>query len=142
MLLDNLHFIINSFLKQIIMSEDSRLQNLMNYTIFHIGVYISLLGVILGAGLSDTLDPTFFKFPFICYLLAGVCGGVIASNIPEYVSYTEFACDRLRIIKMRTFKFNIWAHTEHVLFWIGTLWIAGTFIFNGTECFIKKVSGN
>lgn len=116
-------------------TENSQLQNLMNYTVFHIGAYISLLGVILGIGTITNINTVFFKVSFICYLIAGACGGVIASSIPEYASFTEFSSVKIGFWRMRIFRYKTWAFIEHFVFWIGTLWIALTFIFFGTKYF-------
>ena len=118
--------------------ENSQLQNLMSYTIFHIGAYITLLGIIIGFA-NKSLNENFFKVPFLCYLIAGICGGIIASNIPEYSSFNEFANSKIGFWIFNVFKYKTWAFVEHLTFWIGTLWIALTFIFRGSKPLLKKV---
>jgi len=117
-------------------SENSQLSNLMSYTIFHIGAYITLLGIIIGFS-SKNLDETFFTPPFICYLLAGICGGIIASNIPEYPSFIKFSQTKIGFWGVKLFKYKTWALIEHLAFWVGTLWIALGFIFGGSSALLK-----
>lgn len=108
-------------------NENSQLQNLMNYTIFHIGLYITLLGIIIGVpALSN--DIHFIKIPFICFLIAGACGGVIASNIPEHKNFSSFSQERIGVLGLKIFKYKTWAALEHLSFWIATLWIAIQFV--------------
>lgn len=117
--------------------ENSQLQNLMSYTVFHIGVYISLLGVILGAGITDKIDFSIFRIPFILYLTAGACGGIIASNIPEHQTFKYFEQQKIGVWGWKIFKYKVWARIEHGAFWIGTLLIAIPFIFKGGKYFLN-----
>ncbi|MCD6012706.1 MAG: hypothetical protein K0Q79_2568 [Flavipsychrobacter sp.] len=104
--------------------ENSQMQNLMAYTVFHIGVYISILGVILGAQIADSINYSFFKVPFAFLLIAGLCGGVIASNIPETDDFDTFKEKKIGPWGMELFKYRVWATVEHVTFWFAVLYIA------------------
>ena len=120
--------------------ENSQLQNLMSYTVFHIGVYISLLGVILGGGISGKLNYKIFRIPFAFYLIAGACGGVIASSIPEFNDFDKFNETRIGLLGLDLLKYKVWAKIEHISFWIGTLSIAIPFLFVGVKYFTEKTS--
>jgi hypothetical protein len=119
--------------------EQSQLQNLMSYTIFHIGAYISLAGAIIAAQFVGGLNFCIFRLTFICFLSAGVCGGIIASNIPEYSSFKQFKDDKIGFWGFKIFKYNTWATLEHVLFWGGVLNVALRFILFGVSA-IKDTS--
>lgn len=118
------------------MSDDPRLSNLLTYTTFHIGVYISLVTAFIGAEvLVGGMNECLLRFSSACVLLAGVFGGLIGSNIPQCKTYDELARGRLSAfgIPGPTLK---WAmHFEHALFWLGILPLACTFIFGGASAF-------
>ena len=67
-----------------VQSESDQLSNLMTYTVFHLGAYITLGAAVIAAGAITNVDHPALRFSLICMLIAGACGGVIASNIPEY----------------------------------------------------------
>jgi hypothetical protein len=105
-----------------------RLERLYDYTKFHIGVYLTLVGAFVAAmadkvGIVDPCSRWFFMPAIAAMLLAGVAGGVIASHLPEAGTFSEFEKQRISFLK-RWFRrrYVWWAKVEHRAFWIGILW--------------------
>ena len=65
---------------------------LLDYTIFHIGVYISLSAVIVAADVFWNRKSVLMPLAVLLLLLAGAAGGVVAGNIPanSATSHSEF----------------------------------------------------
>jgi hypothetical protein len=55
--------------------------------------------------------------------MAEACGGIIASNIPEYSDFEEFSNKRIGLWGRGIFKYRVWATAEHIFFWSGALWV-------------------
>lgn len=76
-------------------SADLRLRMLFDYTIFHIGLYTTLITALFGLmtfghqhqKIKDKLGS--LKFTVFCFLVAGAAGGVLASNMPEHKTFEE-----------------------------------------------------
>lgn len=109
--------------------EDHRLELLMNYTIFHIGLYMTLVGAVIASEAHDLFGPGAIVVSILCFLLAGACGGIIAVNIAEYdvnkssISYFFQGC-RLRAWFFKRgwgIPYELTARVEHGAFWIGVL---------------------
>ena len=56
---------------------------LFDYTIFHIGIYISLGAAIIAASVLWERSDWKLKTVLVLLTLAGMCGGSIASNLPD-----------------------------------------------------------
>lgn len=54
-----------------------------DYTVFHIGIYISLGAAIIAANVLWERSDGQLKAVLVLLTLAGMCGGSIASNLPE-----------------------------------------------------------
>lgn len=123
---------------------DSQLDRLLTYTTFHIGVYISLITAIIGAGILGKIDHSLFRWAAFCFLISGICGGVIGSNIPEFSSYQSFSQAKLGAYGIKLLNYKKWIFIEHSTFWIGVLPIALVYIFLGKEAFIpiSKINEN
>lgn len=72
-----------------------QLKLLFDYTKFHIGLYttlVTLLIALISFGPGDVLlaQKWFLLETTIFFILAGVCGGVVASNIPNYRGMSAF----------------------------------------------------
>ncbi|MEO1005516.1 MAG: hypothetical protein AAFW67_06615 [Cyanobacteria bacterium J06638_38] len=115
--------------------ENAQLDRLLTYTTFHIGVYISLITAIIGAGILGKIDHPLFRLAAICFLISGVCGGVIGSNLPEFADYASFSQAKLGAYGLKLFNYKKWIFIEHTAFWIGVLPIALAYIFLGKEAF-------
>jgi|SwirhisoilCB1_FD_contig_41_4542069_length_465_multi_1_in_0_out_0_1 hypothetical protein len=65
----------------------SQLKMMMDYTLFHIGAYITLstlLVSILGLkAFEDKIASSkyYLFFTLVCFVFAGICGGIVASNL-------------------------------------------------------------
>ena len=119
--------------------EDHRLELLMTYTVFHIGVYMSLVAAVIAsleyAPELFTKSALFVAIPL--YLLAGACGGIIAVNIAEFdvniykvsAFYEGYGLSVLGIPRLHL-EYQRVAAVEHRAFWVATLWLAGSFVWS------------
>jgi hypothetical protein len=115
--------------------EDSRLANLMTYTVFHIGVYVSLFTALIGVGIFGKLDHPILRFAVGCFFVAGVAGAVVGSNIPEHPDFSSFAGTPLGPWGIPLFSYWWWTIIEHGAFWLGILPIVGGFLLWGPKAF-------
>jgi hypothetical protein len=104
---------------------------LMTYTVFHIGVYITLAAAILAAQeLRSTLNHPVMRFSMMGFVIAGICGAVIASNLPESADWKDFVSKRIGPWGLRLAKYGLWATVEHLAFWLGVLVPVGVALFS------------
>src|SRR5262245_4911962 len=102
-------------------SADNR-ELLMSYTVFHIGVYISLAAAILAAQeLRSTLTHPIMRASMAAFIIAGICGAIIASNLPDSMNWAEFVSRKLGPWGFQIATYSTWATIEHLAFWIGVL---------------------
>jgi hypothetical protein len=120
--------------------EDSRLGNLLSYTTFHVGIYISLVTAFIGAGIFGKLDHPVLHWAVGCFLVAGMCGGVVASNITAHRNMDEFSAAEHGSWLFKRIRYNYWTFIEHLAFWLGILPVAFLFIWSGATA-IKSYSG-
>lgn len=113
-------------------TEDKRLERLYDYTKFHIGIYLSAaagVATLIGsehaqwvlAGLIGNKSLLYVAFLFI--VLAGMCGGMVATSVIEKKTFDEFWTSEHR---PRTLCFlkgtgENWVHREHGFFWASLL---------------------
>ena len=106
---------------------DERLKQLMDYTKFHIGMYVTLVSVLVGFISKDytTLVSTSFHYWLlvtICLLVvSGMAGGLIASSIPDHVSYDIFISTRLGPWGAGWIRARECTHLEHTTFWLAAV---------------------
>lgn len=108
---------------------DEQLKHLYDYTKFHIGMYMTLIIGIVGIFTNETIFTAYIEvmpwigFSLFFFLLAGMCGGLIASSIPFYRKFEDF-------IKADLFPWGFDSHLlcaktithlEHTFFWLGTI---------------------
>lgn len=110
-----------------------QLNQLMDYTKFHIGVYTTLNSVLVGSiGLNTVPDGPFRYYLFAtlaCFIIASAFGGLVGSSIPYYKTWDEFASQKLGPWHFKLIP-SLWCtHLEHTFFWIG---IASAVIGLGT----------
>ena len=117
--------------------DSDQLGNLMAYTVFHIGVYIALGTAVIGGGAITHIDHPVLRFSLLCMLVAGFCGGVIASWIPEYKAWNEFVDAKIGVWWARWFCYKQLAITEHAVFWAGVLAPAIMYLVKGAAPFVK-----
>jgi len=103
-----------------------RLGLLMNYTIFHIGVYMSLISAIAALlGLFPTrahVMQTQLLIALGLFLFAGICGGIIASHIPYAKDFETFAnTEYVGVWGFRFIPAWLCMTLEHAFFWAGVI---------------------
>jgi hypothetical protein len=115
--------------------EDHRLELLNAYTIFHIGLYMTLTGALIAVETHDIFPGCIARIAIVCFLIAGACGGLIAVNVAEFDvtlhKTSEFFGDyQLRLWGGNTIaKYRVVAIVEHAAFWIGIITLAIDFLF-------------
>jgi hypothetical protein len=123
---------------------DERLKQLMEYTKFHIGMYTTLCTLLIGIlGLKmfetavDRTRCVLFAV-LICFVLAGMFGGLVGSSIPFHTSFQRFrttpttpawldwVASKWNARVPARFNFNFGWLTgelcttlEHLFFWVG-----------------------
>jgi hypothetical protein len=114
---------------------DDQLKQLYDYTKFHIGMYTTLVTVIIAVFANDTLKQAYSHFvPFMVitllfFIIAGLFGGLVASSVPFYATFYEFTKSRLGPWDSKLFPALICIHLEHSAFWAGCLTAAGGFVW-------------
>lgn len=107
---------------------DERLKQLMDYTKFHIGLYTTLLaGLVLFVSndFAASVHKTFYYWlaaTTVCFLIAGMAGGLVASSIPDYQRYEAF----IEATLGPWWKPDLWTartctQIEHTAFWAGAV---------------------
>jgi uncharacterized membrane protein len=113
---------------------------LMDYTIFHIGLYTTLSTALIALlGLFPNRANVMkwqLVFTLICLVLAGIFGGLVASHIPHFKDFDDFY-NRLWIGPWGFQWIPAWLamSLEHIFFWLGVvfaLWGAGKAIRGNT----------
>jgi hypothetical protein len=100
---------------------DPRLQNLFDYTKFHIALYATLLTLLITAlGYIKLEIVVAVKFTIVCFTLAGACGGIVASNAYESDTLDDFLKKPIGIAFIQL-PGRDWAHWEHFFFWVGII---------------------
>jgi hypothetical protein len=89
-----------------------QLKLLMTYTVFHVGVYMTLGGVMVGLLAKKTTDKgmrCWIIGALSLFIIAGICGGVVAANTSRW-----------------------WMRIEHWAFWLGLVVFLVGFFKTGT----------
>ncbi|MDU9002981.1 hypothetical protein [Sedimentitalea todarodis] len=108
-------------------SNEHRLGMLMDYTKLHIGLYAVVITTLMALRKIDAqIVPEYYRLPIIISLVlvlfAGLCGGIIASNLPEQKDFDQFWDNGVGIWgKNDLFKTRYVARFEHIFFWLGVL---------------------
>ena len=106
--------------------ELEQLKLLFDYTKFHIGIYASLITTLVAAReYWPGRTPGFLKWTLGAFMLAGAAGGVVASNIPAFHSYSIFINTTIGVLDLPIMRAGFWIHVEHMAFWLGMLWTVG-----------------
>lgn len=111
---------------------DPRLERLYDYTKFHIGIYITAAGVMLTIASSDQMRealglsgyPVPFLMAILAMALAGMCGGIIATNCITSSSFDEVWERRIGPWDRKLLTGRYWARAEHGAFWLSAILIA------------------
>jgi hypothetical protein len=105
--------------------ELEQLKLLFDYTKFHIGIYATLIAALVAAReYWPGSTPHFLKGTLTAFIVAGAAGGVVASNIPAFTSYSAFTSGSIGVWWFQM-KGDNWVHVEHAAFWLGILWAVG-----------------
>lgn len=94
-----------------------QLKLLMDYTKFHIGVYLTLGTAGLTLIKLQLLDISQMLPGVGLLFIAGAAGGIIASSIPEHSSWESFKSSKLEIFGKETKGYSFWSKVEHYTFW-------------------------
>jgi hypothetical protein len=129
-------------------SEDKRLARLYDYTKFHVGIYLSFaagISALLGTEKTGWFVATLVSenrpllyCSLLLMLLAGMCGGIVASSTIECEAFDDFwtkpqgpqALSRLsrrrflHWLRRLCFHGSTWAMLEHIFFWASLLFLA------------------
>ncbi len=107
------------------------LEKLFDYTKFHIGLYLTLTTSYVAAtsvknkegNVLLSIDQCYFWPAVLCFIVAGLSGGVIASSITQTSARSSKAFLAQEIgpweIRELHFKALKWTWIEHTAFWIG-----------------------
>ena len=105
---------------------------LLDYTIFHIGVYISLAAAIAAADVFWNRKSMLMPLSVLLLLLAGAAGGVVAGNIRANAdgSHSEFLTKPAMVLYDWQMPFNYWwvIAIEHTAFWVAIALLLGKFL--------------
>lgn len=128
------------------MSEDGRITRLLDYTKFHIGIYLSSAGVMvtLVAAAADGSKLSFIRSLFaapwalavaaVFMTIAGAAGGIIASSCTQCRTFEELWNQRQGPHTLKLLKGCHWALVEHGSFWISCLFLAYSVLSSITVC--------
>ncbi len=110
--------------------EDRRLDRLLDYTKFHIGIYLSIGGGLVGLiGYASNDESRGFLNQFIgsrvallvalfLMICSGLAGGIIASCCTQFHTFEDVWNRRQGPYKCKIFKGETWASIEHFSFWL------------------------
>jgi hypothetical protein len=104
---------------------DDQLKQLMDYTKFHIGMYTTLIALVVALlGLSSfssyVADYKWWLFgTLVTFIAASAFGGLVASNIPFYNRITQFHAALIGPYRSEWITGKNAAHAEHSFFWVG-----------------------
>lgn len=118
----------------------SQLELLMDYTIFHIGVYTTLVAVVAGTDAFKNIGHWSLRVAVVGFLIAGAAGGIIASSIPDYPNWEAFVSASLGPWGYGWFRYQTWARIEHGAFWIGVLFPTAVFVVYGARPFLEQAN--
>jgi hypothetical protein len=117
---------------------------LMTYTIFHIGTYISLAAAILAAQAfgKEALSGGVLRFSLAMFVLAGGCGAIVGSHIPDSESWEDYQSMKMGPLGIPIATYWWWAKAEHIFFWAGVLVPILLAIFNPIALGISGPAGD
>jgi hypothetical protein len=108
------------------MEATNQLKLMMDYTLFHIGAYITLTTLLVALlGLEGFKQraagmKVFLLATLVCFIIAGICGGIVASNIPYFKNFEELKSANIGpFFSVRALPMVSWTSLEHIAFWAG-----------------------
>ncbi len=101
-----------------------RLKLLYDYTKFHIGLYATLITALIALmSFGSKVVPQELHYPLkfatIMFVLAGGCGGIIASSSVKFDSIDALRDTCIGPLGIPLLPGKVWATLEHVFFWVG-----------------------
>jgi hypothetical protein len=104
----------------------SHLKLMMDYTLFHIGAYITLTTLLVALlGLEGFKQraagmKVFLLATLVCFVIAGICGGIVASNIPYFQNFEALKSANIGpFFSVPAWPMVCWTSLEHIAFWAG-----------------------
>ncbi len=137
--------------------EDHRIEALMTYTAFHIGLYLTMIAALMAAERGFALFEGSWivvLFAIVLLTVAGICGGIIAVNVAEFdpnmypISYFFTAPTEKN--GGSGYRFRLWgkarmglwyelvARIEHGCFWLAVILLVGAFSIHLVRQHIEK----
>jgi hypothetical protein len=108
------------------MEKTAQLKLMMDYTLFHIGVYITLSTLLVSLiGLRAFEEKFAVLRPFLSctlgfFVCAGICGGIVAGSLPFYESFNHFSNASIGpFFAVHMLPSRFWMSAEHLFFWLG-----------------------
>ena len=113
----------------IVPPEDKRLDRLLEYTKFHIGIYLSIGGGLVtlisvasvpeqGKFLDGLIGAHWALAVALAFMaVAGLAGGIVASSCAQFETFTKVWNRKLGPHKLQLFTGETWAFIEHSAFW-------------------------
>jgi hypothetical protein len=109
-----------------------KIKMVYDYAKFHIGLYTAVVGATIGIGKIGNPAATPNKVLLVLGALgvlfvvfAGVCGGVVASNVPDHIhyKYEDFMNAELSARGIISRPTKTWLWWKHTFFWLGVMLI-------------------
>lgn len=103
--------------------EGKRLEMLHEYTKWHNGIYLSIGGGLTVLATNDqtgwpvTVNRGWALGALILMAVAGMAGGIIATNAMERRDLGDFMASRIGAFQCAMFTGRVWTHIEHYAFW-------------------------
>ena len=107
------------------------LDRLFDYTKFHIGLYLTLTASYVAVAsvkgqdskLLLELAQTWFWAAILCFMFAGLAGGIIASSLTQTAarSTASFLAEEIGPWSLKLLQARTWTWIEHTSFWAGLI---------------------
>jgi len=117
-----------------------KLELLYDYTKFHIGLYLVFTSAYITLATSKIgkkealpmLQANFVWIAVVCFLVAGVAAGVIASSITQSRSNgaEDFLREKIGPWSTTLFPARLWVYIEHTAFWLGLICAVLSFVYS------------
>ena len=125
--------------------QDKRLERLYDYTKFHIAIYLSAasgLAALISSLANDKAaqflvaligSPILVGAALILMMLAGACGGVVATSVTESRTFEEFwnyPQGPAWVPKRALLPGSRWVAWEHGFFWLSLVFLFLSLVLN------------
>jgi hypothetical protein len=117
-----------------------KLELLYDYTKFHIGLYLVFASAYITLATSKIgrkdalpiLQPNFVWIAVVCFIVAGIAAGVIASSITQSKSNSaeDFLREKIGPWSIRFLPARFWVYIEHSAFWLGLICAVLSFVYS------------